>query len=240
MYCADSLAQRIQEPSESKEDCRRRVMRVCKDSWETNGPQGDALRRHWQLRAIQFNRSPDAIVPCLSTNTSQLIPQSSDLQFQYINHLLVHEGKGVLGIGDSSFGLSTARLSTVAESTPSFVKTFSRKWRNRAGGNDEAFAIDQPRSTRLACFETGDFCCAEITDLNRRDFQTLSQHLKKYVQAYRSKHLVSGRNKGPNASIQLPLLFMWNPNLLSLLRIIIFTFHRFQFIFLHSSRYSIF
>lgn len=204
MYCADAMSRRVQDPGESKDECRKRIMRFCSASWRSASPQGDSLRREWQLKAIEHNRSQDAVVPLSSvSNGGQLIAHDGP---QYIAPLLAYKGHGVLGMGDASFGLSVEHLSNKDDSMKGFVTNYSSKWRSRACGQDVSVDAVNAGVTSLSCLEMQDFCTLDIKDIDV--YTRVLNHIIKYIAAYRRQHIVAGRNKGPNSNLQLPLLIM--------------------------------
>ena len=205
MYCA--LSKRVQDPGESKEECRKRVMNFCRDTWKAPGPEGEVLRREWQLKAVNHNRSEQAVVQLPTGRNGNPVVVADEQKISYIPPILTHQGgHGVLGIGDSSFGISVDQVAKVDESQKSFVRHYSSNWRRRAGGQEDLVDIGQSGTTVLSCQEVYGFCESDIND--KKLFDTLVNHIIKYVVVYRRKHLVAGRNKGPNSAIQLPLLFM--------------------------------
>ena len=211
MFHAHEMSHRVQEPGESREECRKRVHQTCTATWRAPGLEAEALRRDWQLKAIAHNTSVDALVPIEPNGSKGREIVAAEPLPTYFENLKTQDGYGVLGIGDRSHGLSLKTLAKAEESEKGFVNSFAAKWRTRTGDGGEPVNIGQAGTTILSCREMYDFCTADIN--NQAKFKTLTEHIVKYIRAYRKKHLVSGRNKGPNATIQLPLLFMWKPTL---------------------------
>ena len=199
LFCAEMMRQRVQEPGESREDCRRRVLRTCRASWQDSGPHGESLRRDWQLRAVATNRTTQLQLAEQSQNSSVVATTQGDAPpSRYMSPLAISGVMGSLGIGDKSFGIAQ-KLVAEEDNKPGFVVRFAEAWRQRAGN------LLESGTTRLSCHETFGFCKDSID--NRRVYDNLVGHIVKYISQYRHRHIAAGRNKGPNAELQIPLLF---------------------------------
>lgn len=201
------LQSRVQEAGETKDQCRSRVLRFCRASWNTAGGEGESLRRKWQLQAIEAN-SVVPVPPDVSSNTA-IVPARPESE--YMSPLAAFGGFGSLGIGDGSFGMSIASVSD-ADAKPGFVQNYSTAWRNRVALETTSDTPDQAGTTRLSCLETFGFC-KTCVDRSWEKYTSLVSHILKYVAKYRQLHLVNGRNKGPNAALQIPLLFAFTGRL---------------------------
>lgn len=185
-------------------------MQSCSATWKRSGPEGDVLRREWQLKAIAANESGRLLVKAeaeAQSGTPNQVVKASE-RVGCVRDLAPFAGTGALGIGDSSFGLSVRCVAEAQQSVPGFVKNFAQAWRDRNSGAVEPVA-QQVGATRLSCYQVAPFCQRKITDKGTYDI--IVQHLVKFVGAHRRDHLVSGRNKGPSARIAHPLVFLWCP-----------------------------
>lgn len=206
------LQNRIQECGETKEECRKRVLRTCLATWKTGGSNGDALRREWQLKAVQTNTT--IVKQGGSDNATQVVLASSNDgdsgTSTYIAPLALYGGFGSLGVGDQSFGISP-NIVAKADEEAGFVQRMSASWKTRSAGQTSQRPVDPVGTTRLSCLETFGFCKDSIAHQDK--YEQLVSHLVKFVADYRKLHLVCGRNKGPSARIQIPLLFAISGNL---------------------------
>ena len=203
LYSSDVFKNKVQEAGETKEECRHRVLRFCRESWKARGPEGDALRRHWQLKAISANHEFQS-----DSQTSALVPTPRERKDTYMCPLTAYDGVGPLGIGDRLFGISQNSVRE-ADASSSFVTNYSTAWRHRTGVPLDTRCTDPQGSTKLSCYETFGFCRDSIVDF--RMFTKLCDHLVNFVRAYRQQHVVSGRNRGPNSQLQIPLLLSAKP-----------------------------
>ena len=205
------LKQRIQESNETKDECRTRVLRTCQAAWRSGGDQGVALRREWQLKAVAAN---SIVQPTSDASGHGIIiaQEQEPPKVRHMDNLSVFGGSGSMGVGDHMFGIAPSTIET-ADSVNGFVKTSASAWQSRVAGEntDIPFQLDPAGTTRLSCLETYGFCKNDIVNLDQ--YNTLVDHILKYVAQYRQRHLVSGRNKGPNSSLQIPLLFAFNTKL---------------------------
>ena len=202
------LADRVQAIGETKDACRKRIMDQCRTTWKRACPEGAALRRQYQLKAIDMNRRqvPHQPQPDLS---GQVIAINEDHARKYFAPLLAYDGTGPFGIGDDLFGVSVKAVAA-GDSGKSFVQTFSAAWKRRTEPSDEPSPAEPGGTSQLSCYETLGFCRTMICDTAR--YRRVEFHIIKFLQGYRKQHLASdsGRNKGPNAEIPHPLLFLWD------------------------------
>ena len=211
LFWAEQMAKRSRRPDETAEQCRQRTMTEANARWK-----GDAaLRRQYSARAKAENSAnralermgADIVLAAPGREAGELIASEAVAKPKLLNQLQPFQGRGSFGVGDKSWGLSKDVVAKTEEGMKGFVREFSRSWKSRQGklmsaGTDVQF---QP-SARKSCQEHLGFCCREITD--PASYRRIVEHLQKFVAMHRRKHLVNGKNRGPNAKIQHPLLVL--------------------------------
>lgn len=219
LFYKDASQRKVPGAGESKQACQKRIWESCLQQWRQDNAEGRALRRHWSLRARQLNQTDisDAVVPKTTKQTGSRDmsnrsvvhlgdPAETTLAAPYPSLQACSTGSGVLGLGDSSFAIAIDTVTNADETEKSFVKTFSDSWRSRT------FAQIKPGpesggTTRLSCFDDLGFCIRSIDGI-KPYFQTALSWLRKLVADHRKRHLVDGKNKGPNARIRQPVLLI--------------------------------
>jgi len=127
-----------------------------------------------------------------------------------IGNLQVQEGYGVLGLGDKSYGISTALVQQADATTKGFVSTYSMSWRTNVSAQISE-TTQEPKSTLRSCYQDIGFCTRTLAGKHDK-YKLIVEHLIKFVQLHRKRHLVSGRNAGPSATIQHQLLLVIEKN----------------------------
>lgn len=181
------------------------MLKECHITWTS--PESEALRRQWQLSALEMNKTL-AITEAQEDNQVLVNPNSESLPYMPITK--VFAGSGDLGLGDKSYALAKETVESVDQSTPGFVTTYSNKWRDRVLQQDQSVKV-QAGHTTLSCQQQYGFCKSSIVDVDR--FTRINDHIVKFVKRHRQRHLVGGKNKGPDATIQLPLILAKQMNL---------------------------
>ena len=207
LFWFEATRERSRQLGESAEDCRRRVMESCRDMWNAS----QQLREDYKAKARSLNQQlvslseaseANVVAPCsVDEEVVQHKPKA-----KFLPPAKAFHGCGPLGIGDSKFPLSSALLEAKQNEESSFIQNHSMAWKRRTSGT---IARGQPftKPMKLCCTEDIGICWKDITD--KRSFRSIEKHLLKFVAEYRKKHVLKGKNLGPNMNIKRPLLVSW-------------------------------
>ena len=202
LYYSEQMSARAKLPGETKEQCRQRVMAECRRQWS-----GDAsLRQDFAYKAKALNREhreSSDLVPVSPQESALASASASDLK--YWGQLRPFGGTGAMGVGDKSWGLSQQLLQQAEAACTGFVRKHASEWKSREGKPVEQ-GPEFRANSRKCCQEAQGFCCRQISDMN--NYKMIERHVLRFVVAHRRKHLVGGKNKGPNALLQHPLLLL--------------------------------
>lgn len=213
------MDERVPMGTETPDECRRRIMRTCREQWSDNSPTGVTLRQTWGDRARALNQRikvSGSVVPVLTSHSrsdASLVPAFDHGDSTKIQQLVPISGAdgsrvgfGPCGLGDTRYAVKESIVHEVDSCTNAFVKTFSDQWKTRSGGMVETPTNLPSRTIRLGCHQHFGFCIKEIH--NMALFTHIKEQLRQFVSNHRRLHLVNGKNAGPNMAHQLPLLIM--------------------------------
>ena len=228
LFWTNEVENRVLLPGESAEDCRKRVMKDCRERWQAN----QDLRAAFSLEAKKLNASEraarkaqQALVAAQSgDDTAVNNAESSDAvadrnsgdelvecqaaSVKLTPPLAPAGGFGCFGIGDKSFGVSKTLVQETDDATKGFVQSLSRQWRQHAGGVCEEKGEAPSGSIRLGCLGMYGFCVQSIASMPL--FHKVDKQLVAFVRRHRRDHLEQTgqkqKNLGPNVSISHPLL----------------------------------
>ena len=203
------MAQRVPLPGESAEECRKRVMSACQESWRSQSADAQAMRADFSQRAMHLNHV---------NKNLQLVPKSTEasgansIVAEIANHKYIYlppisasrpSGLGVLGLGDRKFGLAVDIVNDASTSRKGFVREGDLEWTRRAGGTIVS-STEFSTPMKLSCFEEFGFCWRDVHD--RDLYIRIEKHLLRFIQDHRKRFLHKKKNTGPNADINQPLL----------------------------------
>ena len=201
------MQSRCQLPGESSNNCRRRVWAECLETWKGQ----DDVRRQFQLLAAQENTASRHAVVLEPEGVSAIVSSArckrarSDEKVEYAARLVVQPGFGTLGLGDSSWSVALGDVAEADRQEQGFVKKFAASWRARCC-KEINLAHSGGRAARQSCLQSLGFCRLEVED--PAAYNSILADLRNFMQVHRQSHLVQGKNKGPSATIQRPLLVL--------------------------------
>ena len=205
------MAQRVPLPGESADDCRKRVLSSCQESWNSQSADAAAMRANFKQRAMHMNQVNKDIqlVPksedASGGNMNSIVAKDAKHKFTYVPPLVPSRpsGFGVLGLGDTKFGLAVDIVNDEASSSKGFVREGDLEWTRRAGGTIVS-SMEFSTPMKLSCLEEFGFCWQDVHD--RDLYIRTEKHLLRFIQDHRKQFLRKKKNIGPNADINQPLL----------------------------------
>lgn len=215
------MANRVRRPGETDNESRKRTMDDARTQWHQ--PGSESLKLEWKAKAVAMNQLIGHKQKSIAPHRQHTLPLAvlepsnlvMDLQpFRVPNSGSSHSasrvrGFGPCGLGDANWALQQRIVNDVDSSGPGFVRQYSAKWKDRAGGIVSAGKPLSASTEHVCCQEALGFCANDISDWP--SYKHILTQLRQYVANHRRLHLVKGKNQGPNLEHQHPLLVLQAP-----------------------------
>ena len=222
-FIASKMKSRIALPDETAEQCRKRTLAECTAQWRADTEEGERLRREWSANARNWNKAErnqnaTAVLhhPPLQKRAEAASSNKSGLLSLVVPNMeypgpeplpqlaiLPHDvnGVGAMSMGDKCWALAESTLETADAEVPSFVQTYSSRWRARAGGMLGATDEFPSTTMHVSCTEMYGFCAKTIANMS------LYKHVKQQLRLYVS-NLRHNQKGGPTVAVQHPFLML--------------------------------